>query len=164
MFSLKKFKALSKLKTWSLVAFAAAFCVAQTANEYETPEVIGIAGKLNCNCGCKLTMKCVMPPSGVCPECRKEKIRISTMLKSGMSEQQILDTYVKERGADVLVVPPGTLGYTAPYIALGLGLVGVIFVIRYLQNSKAAPPVAPANDAQLARYHDQIEKDLEKLD
>jgi cytochrome c-type biogenesis protein CcmH/NrfF len=153
-----------KLKTWALVAFAAAFCVAQSASEYETPEVNAIAGKLNCNCGCKLKMNCVMPPTGVCPECRKEKIRMAQMLKEGKTEQQILDTYVQERGPDVLAIPPGTLGYTAPYIALGLGLVGLIFVIRYLQNSKAAPPVAPANDAELARYHDQIEKDLEKLD
>ncbi len=155
---------LRKLKTWALVAFAAAFCVAQSASEYDSPEVLGIAGKLNCNCGCKLKMNCVMPPTGVCPECKKEKIRMATMLKSGMTEQQILDTYVKERGPDVLVVEPGALGYTGPYIALGLGLVGLIFVIRYLQNSKPAPAVAPANDVQLARYHDQIEKDLEKLD
>jgi hypothetical protein len=145
MFQPKKRKTLSKLKTWTLVVFAAAFCVAQSASEYDSPEVLGIAGMLNCNCGCHLTMKCVMPPTGVCPECKKEKIRIAGMLKAGMSNQQILDTYVKERGPDVIVV-------------------GLIFVIRYLQNSKAAPPVAPANDAELARYHDQIEKDMEKLD
>ncbi|MEI9811791.1 MAG: cytochrome c-type biogenesis protein CcmH [Acidobacteriota bacterium] len=158
MFSLKKFK------TSALVILAAAFCVAQTANEYESPQVIDIAGKLNCNCGCHLTMKCVMPPSGVCPTCRTQKIRIASMLKSGMTEQQVLDEYVKERGQEVLVVSPGTLGYTGPYIALGLGLVGVLFTLRYLQKKKAAPVVAPANDAQLARYHDQIEKDLEKFD
>ncbi len=155
---------LRKLKTWALVAFAAAFCFAQSASEYDAPEVLGIAGKLNCNCGCKLNMACVMPPTGVCPECRKEKIRIAGMLKAGMSEQQVLDTYVKERGPDVLVVTPGAVGYTGPYIALGLGLVGLIFVIRYLQKSKPAPPVAPANDADFARYHDQIEKDLEKFE
>lgn len=158
MFQFKKFK------STLLVLIAAAFCVAQSASEYETPEINGIAGKLNCNCGCKLKMNCVMPPTGVCPECRKEKIRMAGMLQSGMTEQQILDTYVKERGPDVLVVEPGALGYTGPYIALGLGLLGVIFVIRYLQKAKPAPAVAPANDAELARYHDQIEKDLEKLD
>ena len=158
MFSLKKFK------TWVLVGFAAVFCVGQSASEYDSPEVMHVAGMLNCNCGCHLKMNCVMPPTGVCPECKKEKIRIAAMLKSGMSNQAVLDTYVKERGPDVLVVEPGFLGYTGPYIALGLGLVGLIFAIRYLQNAKPKPAVAPANDAQLARYHDQIEKDLEKLD
>lgn len=153
-----------KFKTLALVFVAAALCLAQSASEYETPEVNHIAGKLNCNCGCKLTMACVMPPTGVCPTCRENKIRISGMLKQGLSEKQILDQYVKEQGQQVLVVPPGTFGFTGPYIALALGLVAVLFAIRKLKTTKAAPVAAPANDAELARYHDQIEKDLAKLD
>lgn len=158
MVNLKKFKASA------LVLLAAALCLAQSASEYETPAVHRIAAKLNCNCGCKLTMACVMPPTGVCPTCRANKIRIAGMLASGMSEQQILDVYVKEQGKDVLVVPPGTFGFTGPYIALGLGLAGVLLVIRRLRRAPAEPAGAPAGNAALARYHDQIEKDLERLD
>ncbi len=67
MLNLRKFKAAV------LVAFAAMACVAQTASEYETPQINGIAKKLNCNCGCHLDMACVMPPSGVCPVCKREQ-------------------------------------------------------------------------------------------
>lgn len=155
---------LGKFKGVALVVLATALCIGQSANEYDSHEVLGIAGKLNCNCGCHLNMACIMPPSGVCPVCRENKIRIANMLKQGMSEQQILDQYVKEQGQQVLVVPPGIFGFTGPYIALGLGLVAVLFVIRKLKQTKPAPVVAPANDAELARYRDQIEKDLAKLD
>ena len=158
MFGLRKFKASL------LVAVAATLCVAQTASEYETPAVIGIAAKLNCNCGCHLNMACVMPPSGVCPVCKENKIRITNMLKSGMTEQQVLDQYVKDQGPQVLVVPPGIFGFTGPYIALGLGMLAVLFVIGRMKKLKPAPVVAPADDAELARYQDQIDKDLQKFD
>lgn len=154
----------AKLKGFALVFVAAALCVAQSASEYESPAVNHIAGKLNCNCGCKLNMACIMPPTGVCPVCRENKIRISNMLKQGMSEQQVLDQYVKEQGQQVLVVPPGVFGFIGPYIALGAGLLAVLFVIRKLKQSKPVPVVAPANDAEFARYQDQIEKDLQKID
>jgi cytochrome c-type biogenesis protein CcmH/NrfF len=158
MLSLRKFKA------GLLVAFAAVCCVAQTASEYETPQINGIAKKLNCNCGCHLDMACVMPPSGVCPICKENKIKMANMLKSGMSEQQILDQYVKEQGPGVLVHEPGILGVTGPYIALGLGALALLFVIKRLKTLKPAPAVAPANDAELAKYQAQIDKDLDKLD
>lgn len=155
---------LGKFKGVALVVLATALCIGQSANDYEDPSVIHVAGKLNCNCGCHLNMACIMPPSGVCPVCRENKIRIANMLKQGMSEQQILDQYVKEQGQQVLVVPPGIFGFTGPYIALGVGLVAVLFVIKKMKQTKAVPAVAPANDTELARYRDQIEKDLEKLD
>ncbi len=59
---------------------------------------------------------------------------MANMLKSGMSEQQILDTYVKEQGQAVLVVPPGFMGFTGPYIALALGGLALFFVIRRLED------------------------------
>lgn len=158
MFNLRKFKAAL------LVAVAAAVCVAQTASEYESPQINGIAKKLNCNCGCHLDMACVMPPSGVCNVCKENKIKMANMLKSGMSEQQILDQYVKEQGPAVLVHQPGMLGFTGPYIALGLGGLALLFVIRRLKTLQPAPVTAPATDAELAKYQAQIDKDLDKLD
>jgi cytochrome c-type biogenesis protein CcmH/NrfF len=155
---------LQKFKAGLLVAVAATFCVAQTASEYETPQINGIAKKLNCNCGCHLDMACVMPPSGVCQVCKDNKIKMANMLKSGMSEQQILDQYVKDQGAAVLVHSPGILGFTGPYIALALGGLALFFVIGRMKKLKPAPVVAPANDAELAKYQAQIEKDLDKLD
>ena len=147
-----------------LVAIATALCLAQTATEYESPAVMRVAGKLNCNCSCHLRMDCVMPPSGLCGVCKAARIRIANMQKEGQTEGQILDQFVAENGAGVLAVSPGTFGNSAPYIALLVGL-GVVFLsIRYYRRLRPAPAVAAGDDATLSRYHDQIEKDLSKLE
>ena len=153
-----------KLKASLLVAVAAALCLAQSANEYESPDVVRIAGKLNCNCGCKLRMDCVMPPTGICPVCKAGKIKIANMKAAGKTESQILDQFVAEQGPDVLAVPPGPFGAAAPYIAALLGLGLVAWAIRRYLRLRPAPAVPAGDDAALARYHDQIEKDLAKLD
>jgi hypothetical protein len=147
-----------------LVAVATALCLAQTATEYESPAVNHMAGMLNCSCGCHLRMDCVMPPTGICPVCKAAKIRIANLQKEGKSDSQVLDVFVAENGAGVLAVSPGAFGNAAPYIALLLGL-GVVFVVirRYL-HLRPAPAVPAGDDAALSRYHDQIEKDLSKLD
>ena len=159
-----KLGSLRKLKASVLIALATALCVGQTANEYETPEVLGIAAKMNCNCGCKLNMACVMPPDGLCPVCKMNRMRIANMLQDGMTEQAILDTYVSEQGKQVLVNPPGLFTFAGPYIALGFGLVIVMFVIQRYRRLKPAPVAAPAGDEELERYHDQIEKDLADME
>jgi hypothetical protein len=45
---------------------------------------------------------------------------------------------------------------------LGLGV--VLLAIRYYRHVRPAPAVAAGDDAALSRYHDQIEKDLSKLE
>ena len=153
-----------RLKASALVVLAAALCLGQSASEYESPAVNGIAKKLNCNCGCHLNMACVMPPTGLCPVCRENKVRIAKMLKDGMPESAILKTYVSEQGEKVLVIPPGEFGFAGPFIALGIGLGVVFLVIRRYRHLRPAPVAAPADDAELTRYQKQIEKDLAKLE
>jgi hypothetical protein len=147
-----------------LVIVATALCLAQTATEYESPEVNHIAGMLNCTCGCHLRMDCVMPPTGICPVCKAAKIRIANMQKNGQSQQQILDQFVAENGASILAVSPGKFGNSAPYIALLLGLGVVFLAIRRYRHLRPAPTVPAGDDAALSRYHDQIENNLSKLD
>jgi hypothetical protein len=67
-------------------------------------------------------------------------------------------------GKDVVAVPPGVIGSLSFYTAAALGLILVVFVIR--KYSRKAPAIAgsPLNDPELSRYHDQIEKEVEKLD
>jgi cytochrome c-type biogenesis protein CcmH/NrfF len=153
---------MKKWKASALIALATVMCVAQTATEYETPDVMGIAGKLQCNCGCHLNMACVMPPDGLCPVCKAARIRIAGMRKDGKSEQQILDQFVADKVE--LVVPPGLGGFSAPYIALILGLGVVAWAIRRYRRLRPEPAVPPGDDAALSRYHDQIGKDLAKLE
>ena len=153
-----------KLKASILIAAATVFCLAQSATEYESPAANHIAGMLNCNCGCHLRMDCVMQPTGICPVCKAAKIRIANMKTAGNSDSQILDQFVAENGASVLAVSPGVFGNSAPYIALLFGLGVVFLAIRYYRHLRPAPVVPAGDDAALTRYHDQIERDLSKLE
>jgi hypothetical protein len=147
-----------------LVALATALSLAQTATEYESAPVNHVAGMLNCSCGCHLRMDCVMPPTGICPVCKAAKIHIANLKAEGKSDGQILDQFVAENGAGVLAISPGPFGNAAPYLALLLGLGAVLLAIRYYRRLRPAPAVPAGDDAALSRYHDQIEKDLSKLD
>ena len=104
-------------------------------------------------------MACVMPPG--CPVCNMNKAKMVNMQKAGMSDQQILDQYVAENGKDILVIPPGVGGVLGPYIALGLGLLLVLWTIRRYTRPRLTPAGdAPVDAATLA----QIEKDTANLD
>jgi len=81
-----------------------------------------------------------------------------------MSDQAILDRFAQEMGKDVVAVQPGFVGSLSFYTAAVLGLILVIFVIRKYSRKNAPVAAAPFDDPEFNRYHDQIEKEVEKLD
>jgi cytochrome c-type biogenesis protein CcmH/NrfF len=150
----------NRLKTGFLVVLLGAVALAQSASEWDSHAVNAIAGKLQCNCGCKQDIACTMPPYP-CPVCKMNKIRIFNMMNQGMTESQILDTYVAENGKAVLTVRPGAAAMIGPYVAIAGGLLLVFMLIRrFRMRGAAAPAGAPVDPAVL----EQIEKDLAKLD
>jgi len=134
--------------------------LAQTAHDFEAPQVNRVAEKMNCSCGCKMNMACLMPPYP-CPVCRQAKSKIIALQAEGKSDRQILDQFAQENGKDILVVQPGVMGVVGPYLALALGLGFVIFIIRRFRRPQTAAPAGPPLDAATL---DRIEKDLAKLD
>jgi len=136
----------------------AALCLAQTAEQWDSHEMNDLARKLKCDCGCKLDMSCQMPPQP-CPVCKMNKMRMYSMRQQGMSDNQILNAFVEEKGKDVLVVPPGAMGVIGPYLALAAGLVLVVFVIRRYRGQKPAM-VGEVDPAMM----EKIEKDLANLE
>jgi cytochrome c-type biogenesis protein CcmH/NrfF len=140
-------------------------CFAQSAEELESPAVNRIATRLNCPCGCKTNMACRMDPYP-CKTCWDNKKKILQMEQAGMSDQAILASFASEMGPNTVVVPPGILGSLSFYTAAALGLILVVFVIRKLSRKEAAVAAAGGlpHDPLLDRYHDQIEKEVEKLD
>jgi cytochrome c-type biogenesis protein CcmH/NrfF len=140
-------------------------CFAQSAEELESPAVNRIATRLNCPCGCKTNMACRMDPYP-CKTCWDNKKKILQMEQSGMSDDAILASFASEMGPNTVVVPPGILGSLSFYTAAALGLILVVFVIRKLSRKEAVVAAAggPPHDPLLDRYHDQIEKEVEKLD
>jgi cytochrome c-type biogenesis protein CcmH/NrfF len=85
------------------------------------------------------------------------------MQSSGKSDQDIIDSLVKESGESYLA-PPGAFGWLTPYLAALFGL-GVIF--WFVRRNTRTPAVAAGPDVPsevFDRYHEKIEKDLEKLE
>jgi hypothetical protein len=146
-----------------ILSLLAGGCFAQSAEELESPAVNRVADRLNCPCGCKTNMACRMDPYP-CRTCWENKKKILKMEQSGMSDQAILASFAQEMGPSTVVVPPGILGSLSFYTAAALGLILVVFVIRKLSRKGAVAAGAPQapDDPLLARYHDQIEKEIEK--
>ena len=136
---------------------------AQSAEELESPAVNRVAGKLLCPCGCKTNMTCRMDPYP-CGTCWTNKKKILSMQQAGLSDGAILDQFKKDLGEDVVAVHPGLLGSISFYAAAILGLILVVVVIRKYSRPSLAVAGGPVDDAALNRYHEQIEKEVEKLD
>jgi hypothetical protein len=152
----------SPISVCAILLLAAAICFSQTASDLESAPVNRVANRLLCSCGCKDRMTCRMEPYP-CGMCAAAKKRIFKMQQAGMSDQAIVDTFVKESGPDILAVEPGRIGSLLSYSALVIGLLLVVWFIRRYRKP-AAVPEAPAEDELLARYREQIEKDIAKLD
>ncbi len=136
--------------------------LAQSAEQLESPAVNRIAEKLLCPCGCKMNMACRMDPYP-CQTCWENKKKILKMQTAGLSDQAIFDQFAQDMGKDVLLVRPGFVGSLSFYAAAAFGLILVVMVIRKYRRPAAAVMDQPLDDAVLDRYHDQIEKEVEKL-
>lgn len=146
-----------------VLGLAAASIFAQTAEELESPAVNRVAEKLLCPCGCKMNMACRMEPYP-CQTCWSNKKKIFKLQAAGLSDQAILDQFKQEQGNDIVAVPPGIIGSLSMYTAGFIGLLLVVWIIRKYSGKDAVAGAAPADDPVLDRYHDQIEKEVEKLD
>ena len=81
------------------------------------------------------------------------------------SDQAILDRFAAEQGKEVVANPPGMMGSLSMYSAAFIGLILVVWVIRrYSHKGAVAAAAGSVPDPELDRYHDQIEKEVEKLD
>lgn len=149
---------MSKFRISFFLALACAAAFAQTASEYEAPQVNRVAEKLSCPCGCALNMTCKMEPY-MCGTCKRAKTKIIAMQAAGKSDSQILDQFVKEEGKQILVVPPGVMGVAGPVAAVLLGLGAVALVMRRYRRPHAAagPEVDPA-------MLERIDKEMNRLD
>jgi cytochrome c-type biogenesis protein CcmH/NrfF len=139
-------------------AIAAGLCIAQTAVDLDSPPVNRVAKKLACSCGCAQDMTCQMEPG--CGLCKRAKTKIFAEQQAGKSDSQIIDDFVAENGKTALFVTPNAFGTAGPFVALGLGAIVVLFVIRRIRKPSAAGH-APDIDPEVL---ERINKDMAKLD
>jgi cytochrome c-type biogenesis protein CcmH len=144
-----------------LAAFAAP---AQTVSEKPGADVLRVARRLQCQCGCKDSVaSCSMLECGFS---KPAKERIARMQAVGMTDDQIIRAFVQDYGPGVYLAPPSAFGWVVPYAMAGLGLAGIwLFVRKYYQPRPAASAGATEpDDPVLEKYKEQIEKDLADME
>ncbi len=154
-----------RFKSSLLIVLVAIAALAQTASEKPSIDVRRVGARLACQCGCKDSVAtCSMLE---CHFSKPAKERIAKMQADGMSDQAILEVFAKEFGRGVLLDVPSPFGWIVPYVSLTLGLVVIwMFIRKYYRKPKPLTEVGPVeiDDPALAKYRDQIEKDLAKLE
>jgi cytochrome c-type biogenesis protein CcmH/NrfF len=144
----------------SLIAVTAAF--GNTAAEKPSVDVRRVASHIACQCGCKDTVAtCAMLE---CSFSKPAKERIAKMQAAGMSDKAIIDQFVAEFGPGIYRGDPSAFGWLVPYLLLLPGLALIFWFIRRYRRPRPIPEIAPAEDAALAQYQEQIEKDLARLE
>lgn len=115
--------------------------------------------RIACQCGsCQDTVSgCKM---AVCGFSSPAKAKIAAMLAAGETQESIRAAFYKEYGQGVSRELPSGFSWLVPYAVLVLGALLVMFIVK---RSRKPKPVL-AVDPQLARYNEQIEKELANLD
>lgn len=130
---------------------------------YMNPNVLRVGEKLACRCGgCRNTV-------GSCPMLHCEfsdpmRHRIAAMQSKGQSDQQIVDTIVREQGIVALSAPTGQGWGLFTWIMPGVAaLVGFLIWSFYVKRNQQKTPAAltPVDQEVLQRFHEQIDRELD---
>jgi hypothetical protein len=160
---LLKPKSIARLFNVRAAAFllVTAICLGESSMDVFGPEVRRVGGRLACLC------KTCVETVGACPmlQCHYSspaRERISAMSKQGMSDDAIVDVFVKENGIQALSVPPAE-GFNAmvwimPWIAAALGLGAIAWYVKHHSKPRPLEDI-PAGTMQ--KFHTQLE-DFEK--
>jgi cytochrome c-type biogenesis protein CcmH/NrfF len=80
----------------------------------------------------------------------------------GMSDEQIIQAFVRDYGPGIYLAPPNAWGWIVPYASVLLGLAMIWMFMRRYRKPKALVEIGP--DPAVEKYKDEIEKDLAKLE
>ncbi len=155
---------MSRFRISIAAALVAVAALAQTVAEKPSTDVRRVAARLQCQCGCKDSVAtCSMLE---CSFSKPAKERIARMQAVGMSDEQIIQAFVRDYGAGIYLAPPNAFGWIIPYASVGLGLVIILLFIRKYRKPAPLTEVGPVeiDDPALEKYKDQIEKDLANLE
>ena len=154
---------MQRFRSSLLVFMIAVAALAQTASEKPSVDVRRVGARLQCQCGCKDSVAtCSMLE---CHFSKPAKERIAQMQSVGMNDEQIVQAFIRDYGMAIYLAPPNAFGWIVPYAAVGIGLA---VILLFLRKYKAKPMTdlgtIEADDPELAKYKEQIEKDTANLD
>jgi cytochrome c-type biogenesis protein CcmH len=154
---------MQRFKSSLLVFTIAVAALAQTASEKPSVDVRRVGARLQCQCGCKDSVAtCSMLE---CHFSKPAKERIAQMQSVGMSDDQIVQAFIRDYGMAIYLAPPNAFGWIVPYASVGFGLGAILLFLRKYRAKPMANLVAiEAADPELAKYQEQIEKDTANLD
>ena len=153
-----------RFKNSILAAMLCVAALAQTASEKPSVDVRRVGARLSCQCGCKDSVAtCSMLE---CHFSKPAKERIAQMQSVGMSDEQIIQAFMRDYGAGIYLAPPNAFGWIIPYASVGVGLVVIWMFIRKYRKPKPLTDLGSMeiDDPELAKYKDQIERDLANLE
>ncbi|HLK46526.1 MAG TPA: cytochrome c-type biogenesis protein CcmH [Bryobacteraceae bacterium] len=137
---------------------------AQTAAEKPSTDVRRVGQRLQCQCGCKDSVAtCSMLE---CSFSKPAKEKIAKMQAVSMTDDQIIQSFIRDNGPGIYLAPPSAFGWIIPYAAIGVGLLVIWAFLKKYRKAQPLAEVAPMelDDPALEKYKDQIEKDLAKLE
>jgi cytochrome c-type biogenesis protein CcmH/NrfF len=145
----------------ALMLAAATLASAQTAAEKPSVDTRRVGMRLGCQCnGCKDSVAtCAMLE---CSFSKPAKERIARMQALGMTDGQIIDSFIRDYGAGVYLSKPSAFGWVVPYSAVGIGLLGLWWFLVKFPKPRPLAELGPMqlDDPALEKYKDQIERDL----
>ncbi len=153
-----------RFKSSLLILIVAVAALAQTASEKPSVDVRRVGARLQCQCGCKDSVAtCSMLE---CHFSKPAKERIAQMQSVGMSDEQIVQAFIRDYGMAVYLAPPNAFGWIIPYASLGFGLVLILMILRKYIKKRPMTNLGEidVDTPEMAKYKDQIEKDTANLD
>jgi cytochrome c-type biogenesis protein CcmH/NrfF len=96
------------------------------------------------------------------------RAEVTEKLAAGMTDDQLLKSFVEKYGTAVLAAPAfsGIFNRTAwltPFAALVIGLAGLVFYLRRVKSTTDSSAVPPAPATEPSRYDQKIEDELNKF-
>ena len=154
---------MQRFRSSLLVFTIAVAALAQTASEKPSVDVRRVGARLQCQCGCKDSVAtCSMLE---CHFSKPAKERIAQMQSVGMNDEQIVQAFIRDYGMAIYLAPPNAFGWIVPYAAVGIGLaVILLFMRKYKPKPMTDLGTIEADDPELEKYKEQIEKDTANLD
>jgi cytochrome c-type biogenesis protein CcmH/NrfF len=157
-----------RLKRSFLFLALAISAFAQSESQIESDEVKRVGAHITCQCGaCTENLNCMMS-AGQCHFCKPARTKIFKMQSAGMSDSQIVQSFIQEYGEKIFRHDPNSFFWLIPYLSLGAGAIVVWLILRRIRGRQLLKPSLaggpPIDDAMLARYRDAIEKDTARVE